>query len=110
MPHHEIRRVALAVIPKLFSELEPRAVWGGQQLDLVAGRLKRRSNQPLVLPGESPEQDRHAISLSRCERPFDRTMKMGALPAPLPVLEPAPLLFDPSLNLLLNFLSRLERK
>ena len=109
VPDHEIGRIALTVVAELFPELESSDVRRRQQLNLVAGRLKHRSNQPLVLPGQAAKEDRDAVALGRRERPFNRTMKVRALAVLMTAFKPTPFLLDASLNLLLNVLPRLER-
>ena len=104
MTGHEIGRIALTVVAELLPELESRNVRHGKQFDLVAGRLERGSNEPLVLPREAAEENRDRVALRGRERPFDRPMEMRAPALRVLFLEAAPLFLDPALDLALDLL------
>src|SRR5262245_55727863 len=106
MPNHEIGRVALTVVAKLFSKLETGDVRRWQQRDFIARRLEDRSNQPFMLPGQTAEQDRHLVAFGGRKRTLNWSREMcrwcwqcavtGLL------LQPLPLFSDALLDLLLE--------
>jgi hypothetical protein len=108
MADHEIGRVALAVVPVLFAELEPRDVRRRQQLDLVARRLEGGAKEPFVFPRQPAEQDSDARSFGCCKRPLNRTMEVPGTRGACLGLKATPLGRDLVLNLFFNFLAGLE--
>jgi hypothetical protein len=60
------------LLPYSLPELERGDVGRRQDLDLVAGRLEHRLDQPLVLPGQAAEQDGDLVAFLGREGALDR--------------------------------------
>ena len=75
----EIRRIALAIVAKLFPGLEGSNIRHRQLLAAVTAALEDSANQVFVLPCEASKQNCGTGPLVSRERPFHRTMEVRGL-------------------------------
>jgi hypothetical protein len=77
--HGKIGGIALAIVAKLLSRLEPGNVRDRELLAVVTAALENGANQVFVLPSESAKQNSYAVTLLRLESTLNGPMEVAGI-------------------------------